>query len=194
MSTIQQLVKKFVYLKKSVILESNVEIQSNAVGIIEEASEDVYTVFFIREWQRATIIKNLCTLFDVSKTGDQFTKKVCNVCHRLLNTTSFDKNQNGKNNRTVRRPSCHDCRAKIDGVSMTSKVKKEWALTKPKNIPFECPICNKRTIAGVTCKVVLDHNHHDGSARGWVCDSCNTGIGRFKDDPLLINRALKFIS
>ena len=69
----------------------------------------------------------------------------------------------------------------------------EWNKNKPQYVPFECPICAKRTIAGVTSKVVLDHNHRNGEARGWVCDSCNTGIGRFKDDIELIKRAIKFI-
>jgi transcription elongation factor Elf1 len=75
----------------------------------------------------------------------------------------------------------------------TAKAKLKWLNSKPENEPFECPICGKRTIAGVTSKVVLDHNHRTGEARGWICDSCNTGIGRFKDDIGLIKRAIKFL-
>jgi transcription elongation factor Elf1 len=61
------------------------------------------------------------------------------------------------------------------------------------NDTFECPICGKRTIAGITSKVVLDHDHETGEARAWICDSCNTGIGRFKDDVALLQRAIKFL-
>ena len=58
---------------------------------------------------------------------------------------------------------------------------------------FECPICKKRTIPGLTSKIVLDHNHSTGKVRGWICDSCNTGIGRFKDDTKLLEEAIKYL-
>jgi len=54
-------------------------------------------------------------VFNPLKTGDLFQKKVCNVCHRLLDTEVFAKNQNGKGDRQIRRPSCEDCRKIIDG-------------------------------------------------------------------------------
>ena len=78
-------------------------------------------------------------------------------------------------------------------MSPNSQEKRKWEKDKPNKVPFECPICGKRTIAGITCKVVLDHNHQTGKVRGWVCDSCNTGIGRFKDDTELIKKAIKYV-
>jgi len=64
---------------------------------------------------------------------------------------------------------------------------------KPEFEFFNCPICHKTTIPGLTSKIVLDHNHKDGRIRGWICDSCNTGIGRFKDDIVLLENAIKFL-
>lgn len=78
-------------------------------------------------------------------------------------------------------------------MSIKPKSRGVWLKNKPENVPFECPICGKRTIAGVTSKVVLDHNHLTGEPRAWICDSCNTGIGRFKDDVALLQRAIKFL-
>ncbi|HJO55395.1 MAG TPA: endonuclease domain-containing protein [Candidatus Scalindua sp.] len=51
----------------------------------------------------------------------------------------------------------------------------------PKGSPFQCPICRKRSIVSVTAKIVADHNHHTGDIRDFICDSCNTGLGRFKN-------------
>lgn len=150
-------------------------------------------IFFIRTWNKTTLNNNDFEVFDVNKTGDGFPKKICNICHKLLDTTQFAKNQNGKNNRSVRRPSCNNCRKILEGMSVKPKVKTEWLKNKPTNVPFECPICRKRTIAGVTSKIVLDHDHKTGEARAWICDSCNTGIGRFKDDIALLQRAIKFL-
>ena len=58
---------------------------------------------------------------------------------------------------------------------------------------LECPICKKKTIPGITSKVVLDHNHNTGEPRAWICDSCNTGLGRFKDDINLLQCAIDYL-
>lgn len=185
--------KIFVIANKKIKISDDLFIDKNDVGIVESENQNTASIFFIRAWMEAQLDKKDFQVFDVKKTGDAFPKKICNVCHKLLSTSMFAKNQNGKNNRSVRRPSCADCRKHLEGINMSAKTKAEWGKKKPNNEPFECPICSKRTIAGITCKVVLDHNHRTGEPRGWVCDSCNTGIGRFKDDVELIKKAIKFI-
>ena len=65
---------------------------------------------------------------------------------------------------------------------------------KPKDYElFKCPICGKRSIPGVTCNIVIDHDHRSGKARAWICDSCNTGIGRFQDDVEILSKIIKYI-
>lgn len=184
--------KIFVLVKRNVT-HSDAILEKNDVGIVTSESKEGFSVFFIRIWQKIMLPKNDLKIFDVKKTGDSFPKKICNICHKLLRTTKFAKNQNAKDNRSVRRPSCQECRKHLEGVNVTPTEKNKWQKNKPTNEPFECPICAKRTIAGVTSKVVLDHNHRTGEVRGWVCDSCNTGIGRFKDDIELIKRAIRFV-
>ncbi|MCX6706125.1 MAG: endonuclease domain-containing protein [Candidatus Woesebacteria bacterium] len=184
---------KFVFAKKRIKVSDNIYIEKNDVGIVDFEAENGASIFFIRAWKSVKLNKKDYKIFDVMKAGDAFPKKICNICHKLVNTDKFAKNQNGINNRSVRRPSCNDCRKQLEGVNVSAKTKAEWSKKKPHYVPFECPICAKRTIAGVTSKVVLDHDHRNGEPRGWVCDSCNTGIGRFKDDIGLIKRAIKFI-
>lgn len=185
--------KKFVIASKDIKTPKGDFIEKNDIGIIESESEKQTDIFFVRIWQKIKLNNNDFEIIDIAKTGDSFPKKICNICHKLLNTSEFAKNQNGINNRSVRRPSCKECRKDLEGVNMSSATKNKWSKTKPHNEPFECPICLKRTIAGVTSKVVLDHNHITGKARCWVCDSCNTGIGRFKDDKKILMRAIKFL-
>ena len=48
-------------------------------------------------------------------------------------------------------------------------------------------------VPGVTSKVVLDHNHITGKPRAWICDSCNTGLGRFKDDIKTMEDAIAYL-
>lgn len=131
--------------------------------------------------------------FDPAETGDSYPKKVCNICQRLLDTDKFSKNQTGLNNRIIRRPSCDDCRIEIDGVDPPKEESAKWAKKKPHLMPFECPVCKKTTIPGLTSKIVLDHDHKTGKIRGWIYESCNTGLGRFKDNISLLQRAIDFL-
>ena len=179
----------FVVALRDIPLGSMGTVYKDDVGIIKAGDE---SIFFVRLGHNVTLSPDDYQVIDVTKTGDEFPKKICNICHKLLDTTLFARNQNNIN-RSVRRPSCQECRRTLEGKSPTPKEKLQWLKTKPHLEPFECPICGKRTIAGVTSKVDLDHNHRTGDIRGWICDSCNTGIGRFKDDIQLLNRAIKYV-
>lgn len=168
-------------------------IKKNEIGIIRSKSANGYKVNFVVGNRTIDLDKDSVEEFDPKETGDLYPKKVCNVCHRLLNTDEFQKNQTGLGDRTIRRPSCNDCRKIIDGTPMQSAERAQWQAKKPDMEIFECPICHKITVPGLTSKVVLDHDHDSGNGRGWICDSCNTGIGRFKDDPELLNNAISYL-
>jgi hypothetical protein len=92
----------------------------------------------------------------------------------------------------IRRPSCNDCRKHIDGVPLKTSEKKKMDEIKPEKF-FICPICKKPSIPFVTANLVIDHDHETGNAREWICDSCNTGLGRFKDNIELMQEALKYL-
>lgn len=48
-----------------------------------------------------------------------------------------------------------------------------------------CPICKKYYEL-----LHIDHCHKDGHVRGLLCNSCNTGLGKFNDDIELLERAI----
>lgn len=186
-------IPRFVYLLDDIIINNEV-VKKFEVGIIISEDNNLYLINFAVNNRMININKNLVCEFDPLKTGDSFSKKVCNVCHRYLDVEMFKKNQNGKNNRTIRRPSCVDCRKVIDGILLKKSEYIKWNGVKPYMTIFECPICHKTTIPGLTSKVVLDHDHKTGLARGWICDSCNTGIGRFKDNIELLKNAINYLT
>lgn len=39
----------------------------------------------------------------------------------------------------------------------------------------------------------LDHCHETGQFRGWLCANCNMGLGKFYDDPDLLNKAIQYL-
>lgn len=188
-----RLTNNFVFAKREITTTEGILVRMYEVGIVEGKTGDYLMVSFIMSGVPIRLHKQDVETFDVKKVGDLYPKKVCNVCQRLLDTTQFQKNQNGKGDRPVRRPSCNECRQVMVGRGLSPKEKKEWIKAKPAYVRFTCPICGKTTIPGLTSKVVLDHDHSNGQVRGWICDSCNTGIGRFKDDISLLEKAITFL-
>ena len=184
---------KFIVTKRNIVAPQKIMVEKGDVGVLKSEYENHASIFFVRIWKQIELSKNDFETMDVKKTGDGFPKKICNVCHKLKKTTDFAKNQNAKNNRSARRPSCKSCRVKMEGTGVSKTDRIEWLKKNPHNEPFECPICKKRTIASVTSKVVLEHDHRTGKPGGWICDSCNTGLGRFKDDVELLKSAIKFL-
>jgi hypothetical protein len=43
------------------------------------------------------------------------------------------------------------------------------------------------------CKNGWDHNHATGLFRGTLCFICNMAIGMFKDDEVLLNKAIDYL-
>ncbi len=130
---------------------------------------------------------------NVLGTGDKFDYKICNICHRLLSIEHFEPNQRNKHG-IVRRPSCKRCRTDIDKRAPKSSQAKHKEKERPKKGDhFQCPICQKRSIVGITARIVADHDHHTGDIRDFICDSCNTGLGRFKNGKNVLKDALHYL-
>lgn len=63
---------------------------------------------------------------------------------------------------------------------------------------FKCAICRKAE----TCKdphhdrprrLSIDHCHKTGLVRGLLCHSCNTALGKFKDDIQMMKQAIEYL-
>lgn len=184
--------KTYAYLKK---YTNSKLLDENDVCIIIDKQSDKYKVKFIRTNEECNIPSQYIEEFEISETGDRYDFKICDRCFKRLNTeTHFQNNRIKKDNVITKRPSCKDCRKIKDGKSISNSDRKFWDEIKPKNYePFTCPICNKTTIAGLS-KIVLDHCHKTGKVRGYLCESCNTGIGRFDDDSKIINKAIDWLN
>lgn len=169
------------------------DVQTMSVGLVKEISGNEITVYFIGKNKTVKTDKSNIAFLDIKKTGKPYKMKICNICHILKeDMKDFEINQTDAKGRKTTRPSCRVCRKAIDGVSMKLSEKKRLDAMAPKGI-FTCPICQKTTIVGVTANLVKDHDHATGKGRVWICDSCNTGLGRFKDDIKLLNRAIEYL-
>jgi hypothetical protein len=55
-----------------------------------------------------------------------------------------------------------------------------------------CTICGKTMVENARY-LAVDHNHNTGKIRELLCDSCNNGLGRFQDNPLLLRKAADYL-
>ena len=174
----------------SLISDNITGLEINDIGVVKDINNNL-NIYFIR--LDKTIKLDLLNVkkIDPDKYGDLFDEKICNICHKILPTQDFALNQTGVGNRPIRRPSCSKCRQDIDGKAMIGKG--AWNDSRPHLVDFKCPICEKTTIPGLTSRVALNHDHKTGQITGYICDSCNTGLGRFKDDTVVLERAIKYL-
>jgi hypothetical protein len=54
-----------------------------------------------------------------------------------------------------------------------------------------CAICCEPMVPGKQTHV--DHNHSTGEVRGLLCNSCNVGVGMFKDDFIRLTSAVAYL-
>ncbi|MDR0231728.1 MAG: endonuclease VII domain-containing protein [Dysgonamonadaceae bacterium] len=169
------------------------DIDVNSVGFVEKVNASKAKVYFIGKNKETNIDLSKIRFLDVLKTGKPHQYKICYVCHILKEDyKDFDINQTDAQGRKTTRPTCTECRKIIDGVPLKSSEKRRMNENKPEKF-FICPICKKPSIPYVTANLVIDHDHETGNAREWICDSCNTGLGRFKDNVELMQQAIKYL-
>jgi uncharacterized protein YlaI len=184
--------KDFVYAICTIQGKRRRRVVPFSVGEVRGISKRHVAVFFIGVNRVVrTYRKNVKRLY-LASVGDSKRRKICNRCHVLKPIDEFEFNQGKVRGRRVRRPSCAPCREKIDGVPIDSKSQARLLRREPTGV-YKCPVCRKAAIAGYTAKFRMDHNHRTGKGRMWICDSCNTGLGRFDDSQRKLNWAIAYL-
>ena len=105
-------------------------------------------------------------------------RKVCIYCGKRKNKKSFARHIGHKDNLDSR---CRKCVK--EHTKIRNKLRKT-APVQPDNC--ECCFCSPE-------KWHLDHDHIYHTFRGWLCETCNIGIGKLGDDLQGIIYALKYL-
>ena len=105
-------------------------------------------------------------------------RKICSYCGKRKNLKSFSKHTMYKDNLDTRCKSC---------VKKHSRIRHKLHKKAPPK-PIVCECCQK-----TPHKWVLDHDHSDDSFRGWICDKCNTGLGKLGDNREGVIKAVNYL-
>lgn len=119
-------------------------------------------------------------------------EKHCKKCDRVLPFSAFGP-ASGANYLYYE---CKECTRKHSKVRKT--LREQNPLTNPKS--HICPIC-ERTFNDVfgsggrhlKSGWVMDHDHVTEKYRGYICHSCNRGLGMFQDDPKILRNAANYL-
>jgi hypothetical protein len=57
-----------------------------------------------------------------------------------------------------------------------------------------CYICGIKDIDCPKSVLHVDHDHSTGKIRGLLCHHCNTGLGHFKDNVELLQKAIEYLN
>ena len=167
---------------------------NNSLAVVLEDQETELLVFLPGQDEQFIVQREHTTEVDIYSTGKGYDEKICNVCFVLKSMEEFQINQTDAKGRKTRRPSCNVCRQDIDRRATPNKEKKRAKLLRPKEgTLWQCPICRKMGIVSVNVKVVADHDHYAGRWRGFLCDSCNTGLGRLKNGANYLLNAIAYL-
>lgn len=56
-----------------------------------------------------------------------------------------------------------------------------------------CAVCGTDDPRGRHATFVVDHDHESGAVRGMLCNACNIGLGKFRDDPDVLVAAAAYL-
>ena len=167
---------------------------ANSLAVVLEEAGNELLVFLPGKNQQYYIDRRESREVDIYHTGKGYDYKICNICFVLKPMDEFQVNQTDAKGRKTRRPSCNICRQDIDRRQVSNREKTRARELKPKKgTLWQCAICRKMGIVGVNVKVVADHDHYAGRWRGFLCDSCNTGLGRLKNGESYLLNAIEYL-
>ena len=83
-----------------------------------------------------------------------------------------------------------------------SMLKKRYGITADKYDEMvalqsnSCAICGSTDVGGRggSSRLAVDHDHTTGKVRGLLCANCNNGLGRFKDNPDFLQKAIDYLN
>lgn len=117
---------------------------------------------------------------------EKTTKKICTRCkeNKLLKLFPKDR-RTGDGFRDL----CKTCRNKDRQIIKKANTNRQAILKEQDNA---CAICCVNIEESAT-KFVIDHDHRTNKVRGILCSNCNVGLGYFKDQPLRLGQAIKYL-
>lgn len=136
--------------------------------------------------------------------------KKCTKCGELKLLSAFGKHKKNKDGLRFR---CKSCEATNTRIKRKQVLEQDYLGTRLKErarnlkrmfgMTLEeydeklflqnnvCKICKKQCKTGK--RLAVDHDHVSGKIRDLLCTNCNQGLGKFQDNPELLEKAAEYL-
>ena len=125
--------------------------------------------------------------------------RTCNECgeFKTINNFSLEKDPKAKDGIAIR-SKCKPC---TEFIKYKSSIKRRYSIDYDYYLELleaqnnSCAIC-KDTLSGnsrTSGKLFVDHCHTTNKVRGLLCSRCNHGLGHFRDDQNLLQKAIEYL-
>jgi hypothetical protein len=141
-----------------------------------------------KECAKCKELKLESEFYKVSKTNPKL-RTVCKTCCAETFKINYKKNpekyRRYTSSRSYRPALKRKANLKTFGLTVAEY---DQMLVAQNNV---CAICSNTCSSGK--RLAVDHCHITGKIRGLLCRRCNQSIGKFHDDPVLIQKAVDYL-
>jgi hypothetical protein len=107
---------------------------------------------------------------------------ICKCCGESLSSDNYVWRISESGTHTLNSRRCKAC------LNDDSKIVKQLIKIHPKPEDGKCMLC------GHVHTLHCDHDHDTGEFRGWICNDCNTGLGKMGDRIENMENAVKYLN
>ena len=107
---------------------------------------------------------------EIKIAGKETDMQECKECHKIFPTTAYSTKTIRADGAWYLKKMCRQCQSIIN---LESRIARKNAPPKPER----CDCCHKKIE-----KLQLDHIHGSTTFRGWLCEGCNSGVGKLGDN------------
>lgn len=143
------------------------------------------------KYKQCTKCNQTKQLNDFHKVNKQTEKRrsICKLCHNATYRNNYQKNpekyKRYTNSKMYRSELKRKANLKTYGLTVEQY---EEMLQHQNNV---CAICLENCTSGK--RLAVDHCHITGRVRQLLCRRCNQSIGKFNDDPILLQKAVNYL-
>jgi hypothetical protein len=133
--------------------------------------------------------------------------KICNTCKQHCSKCNIELTEDNQDSSSLflrKNYVCKSCVAQTVRNTVNKEARRDYDLLKNygiTNLDYEnllklqsncCDIC-KINIYDYKKRFHVDHNHKTGKVRSLLCSSCNTGLGKFKENIDFLEQAINYL-
>jgi hypothetical protein len=133
-------------------------------------------------------VKFLTEFHKVTQNSEQ-RRSICKLCHNEIYRNNYKKNPEKYRQYTNSRPYRPELKRKANLKTFGLTIQQyEEMLQLQQGV---CAICAETCTSGK--RLAVDHCHVTGRVRQLLCRRCNQSIGKFNDDPVLLQKAVDYL-